>query len=107
VVFFGENVPRARVERCYRLVDEAAALLVLGSSLTVMSGLRFVRHAAKTGKPVLIVNRGETRGDSYADVLVDQPLGLALTGLLTRLAVPAAGPHQGESGAARAHRPNS
>ncbi|MGH8922873.1 MAG: NAD-dependent protein deacetylase [Actinomycetes bacterium] len=90
VVFFGENVPRARVERCYRLVDEAAALLVLGSSLTVMSGLRFVRHAAKTGKPVLIVNRGETRGDSYADVLVDQPLGLALTSLLARLAVAAA-----------------
>ncbi|MEW2499833.1 MULTISPECIES: NAD-dependent protein deacetylase [unclassified Amycolatopsis] len=82
VVFFGENVPRARVERCYRLVDEASAVLVLGSSLTVMSGLRFVRHAAKTGKPVLIVNRGQTRGDAHARVRVDLPLGEALTDLV-------------------------
>ena len=46
-VYFGENVPKERVERAYAMVDEAAALLVAGSSLTVMSGLRFVRHAAK------------------------------------------------------------
>ena len=85
VVFFGENVPRTRVEECYRLVDEAGALLVLGSSLTVMSGLRFVRHAAKAGKPVLIVNHGETRGDQYAAVRVDLPLGRALTELTARL----------------------
>ncbi|MCS7477572.1 NAD-dependent protein deacetylase [Umezawaea endophytica] len=87
VVFFGENVPRARVEECYRLVDAADALLVLGSSLTVMSGLRFVRHAAKVGKRVLIVNRGETRGDSCAAVRVDLPLGQALTDLAGRLGV--------------------
>ncbi|GAA4663090.1 MULTISPECIES: NAD-dependent protein deacetylase [Amycolatopsis] len=86
VVFFGENVPRARVDECYRLVDEANALLVLGSSLTVMSGLRFVRHAAKAGKPVLIVNRGRTRGDEHAAVRVDLPLGQALTTLAERLA---------------------
>ncbi|TCO53638.1 NAD-dependent protein deacetylase [Actinocrispum wychmicini] len=85
VVFFGENVPKPRVEQCYRLVDEANALLVLGSSLTVMSGLRFVRHAAKNGKPVLIVNRGRTRGDEYATVRVDLPLGQALTSLLSLL----------------------
>lgn len=85
VVFFGENVPRPRVERCYRLIDEARALLVLGSSLTVMSGFRFVRYAAKTGKPVLIVNQGETRGDPYAVVRVDLPLGSALTDLVGRL----------------------
>jgi NAD-dependent SIR2 family protein deacetylase len=66
VVFFGENVPKPRVQRCYDLVDAAPALLVLGSSLTVMSGLRFVRHAAKQGKPVVIVNRGTTRGDDLA-----------------------------------------
>jgi NAD-dependent SIR2 family protein deacetylase len=88
VVFFGENVPRPRVEECYRRVDSASALLVLGSSLTVMSGLRFVRHAANAGKPVLIVNRGQTRGDSYASVRVDLPLGQALTSLLRTLAVP-------------------
>jgi NAD-dependent SIR2 family protein deacetylase len=85
VVFFGENVSRERVERCYALVDDADALLVLGSSLTVMSGLRFVRHAARTGKPVLIVNRGVTRGDVHASVLVDLPLGAALTELRERL----------------------
>jgi NAD-dependent SIR2 family protein deacetylase len=85
VVFFGENVPRPKVERCYRLVDEADAMLVLGSSLTVMSGLRFVRRAAGTGKPVLIVNQGPTRGDTYATVRVDLPLGEALTELAARL----------------------
>src|SRR4051812_32742000 len=58
VVFFGENVPKPRVERCFSLIDEARAVLVLGSSLTVMSGFRFVRYAAKAGKEVLIVNQG-------------------------------------------------
>jgi NAD-dependent SIR2 family protein deacetylase len=87
VVFFGENVPRPRVDQCYRLVDAASALLVLGSSLTVMSGFRFVRYAAKADKPVLIVNRGETRGDQYAAVRVDLPLGEALTDLATRCGV--------------------
>ncbi|HJQ48760.1 MAG TPA: NAD-dependent protein deacetylase [Amycolatopsis sp.] len=86
VVFFGENVPKPRVELCYRLVDEARALLVLGSSLTVMSGLRFVQRAARSGKPVLIVNQGLTRGDPHATVRVDRPLGEALTEIVTRLA---------------------
>jgi NAD-dependent SIR2 family protein deacetylase len=71
VVFFGENVPKARVERCYAAIDDADALLVAGSSLTVMSGLRFVRYAAKAGLPVVIVNRGITRGDDLATVKVD------------------------------------
>jgi len=71
VVFFGENVPKERVERCYAAIDEAAALLVAGSSLTVMSGLRFVRYAAKAGLPVVIVNRGPTRGDELATVKVE------------------------------------
>jgi NAD-dependent SIR2 family protein deacetylase len=70
VVFFGENVPADRVARCYAAVDAlaetAGALLVAGSSLTVMSGLRFVRRAAKAGTPVVIVNRGTTRGDPLA-----------------------------------------
>jgi NAD-dependent SIR2 family protein deacetylase len=90
VVFFGENVPRPRVERCYRLLDDARAVLVLGSSLTVMSGFRFVRYAAKAGKPVLIVNQGETRGDSYATLRVDRPLGAALTELTELLGGPGA-----------------
>jgi NAD-dependent SIR2 family protein deacetylase len=85
VVFFGENVPPDRVRQCYELVDDATALLVLGSSLTVMSGLRFVRRAAESGTPVLIVNRGPTRGDRYATTRVDRPLGQALTELTARL----------------------
>ena len=71
VVFFGENVRKEIVERCYRLTDEAEALVVLGSSLQVMSGLRFVRRARANGVPVVIVNRGSTRGDDLADVRVD------------------------------------
>ncbi|MFS8097799.1 NAD-dependent protein deacetylase [Lentzea alba] len=81
VVFFGENVPRPRVEQCYELVDNARSLLVLGSSLTVMSGLRFVRRASAAGLPVVIINRGETRGDPYASLRVDLPLGKSLTSL--------------------------
>nr|WP_225447481.1 NAD-dependent protein deacetylase [Streptacidiphilus sp. PB12-B1b] len=88
VVFFGENVPQPRVQQCYALVDSASALLVLGSSLTVMSGLRFVRRAAGNGIPVAIVNQGPTRGDRYASVTVDLPLGAALTRLAAELAQP-------------------
>ena len=71
VVFFGETVPADRVRASYAAVDTADALLVAGSSLTVMSGLRFVRHAAKAGKPVAIVNRGSTRGDPMATLKLD------------------------------------
>jgi len=71
VVYFGETVPRARVTRSYRMVNEAGALLVAGTSLTVMSGLRFIRHAARAGKPVVIINRGETRGDPYATLRLE------------------------------------
>jgi NAD-dependent SIR2 family protein deacetylase len=81
VVFFGENVPRPRVDACYALVEAATSLLVLGSSLTVMSGLRFVRRAAALGTPVAIVNQGETRGDPLAAVKVEAPLGPLLTAL--------------------------
>lgn len=87
VVFFGENVPAPRVHHCYDLVDAAAALLVLGSSLTVMSGLRFVRRAARRGIPVAIVNQGATRGDPLATVRLDVPLGATLTGLAADLGV--------------------
>jgi NAD-dependent SIR2 family protein deacetylase len=88
VVFFGENVPPRRVERCRALVREATSLLVLGSSLTVMSGLRFVRQAAEADKPVLIVNRDPTRGDRHALARVSVPLGAALTGVADRLGIP-------------------
>lgn len=69
VVFFGENVPADRVAQCYAAVEGLGtdgALLVAGSSLTVMSGLRFVKRAAAGGTPIVIVNRGPTRGDALA-----------------------------------------
>jgi NAD-dependent SIR2 family protein deacetylase len=71
IVYFGENVPKARVDEAYSLVDGADALLVAGSSLTVHSGYRFVRHAAALGIPIAIINRGRTRGDDVATVKID------------------------------------
>jgi NAD-dependent SIR2 family protein deacetylase len=85
VVFFGETVPAERVAACFSLVDHAGTLLVLGSSLTVMSGYRFVLHAAKHGIPVAIVNSGATRGDGKADLRLDAPLGQVLPALADRL----------------------
>lgn len=71
VVFFGENVPKERVLHAQAAVDATEALLVVGSSLTVMSGLRFVRQAAKRSIPVVIVNRGVTRGDDLATYKIE------------------------------------
>ncbi len=79
VVFFGETVPAERVARCFALLEGSAGLLVLGSSLTVMSGYRFVLRAAKLGLPVAIVNQGATRGDDRAELLLDAPLGPVLS----------------------------
>ena len=82
VVFFGENVPPERARACYAMVERASSLVVLGSSLTVMSGLRYVRHAAKLDLPVVIVNQGSTRGDPHATATLDAPLGQVLTALV-------------------------
>ncbi|WP_424809587.1 NAD-dependent protein deacetylase [Rhodococcus sp. 27YEA15] len=82
IVYFGESVPKERVARAYNLVESADALLVAGSSLTVMSGLRFVRFAAKEAKPIVIVNRGRTRGDEFADLTLDIGCTEALSALM-------------------------
>ena len=71
IVYFGESVPKDIVEQAYSLVQESDALLVAGSSLTVFSGYRFVRHASARKIPVSIINRGPTRGDDLATVKVD------------------------------------
>ena len=86
IVYFGESVPKQVVDQAYSLVDEAEALLVAGSSLTVFSGYRFVRHAAARGIPVAIVNRGRTRGDELATVKVDGGCSELLTLLVNELA---------------------
>jgi NAD-dependent SIR2 family protein deacetylase len=85
VIFFGENVPPARVQQCYGLTERASMLLVLGSSLTVLSGYRFVRHAAKFEIPVAIINHGVTRGHEHALLTFDAPLGPTLTALVRSL----------------------
>ena len=78
VVFFGENVPRERVERCRQGLAASDALLVVGSSLMVFSGFRFAREAAALGKPIAIVNSGRTRADDLASVRITSDCGSAL-----------------------------
>ena len=87
VVFFGENVPKSTVSFCFATVAGAASLLVLGSSLTVQSGLRFVRRAHADGIPVAIVNRGATRGDPLADLRIDAGCSPTLGALLAALSL--------------------
>ncbi|HET7397984.1 MAG TPA: Sir2 family NAD-dependent protein deacetylase [Intrasporangium sp.] len=85
VVFFGESVPKSLVERCFALVESAGALLVLGSSLSVMSGYRFVRRAAARGIPVAIVTKSATRGDAEATIRLHESLGDTLAALRSAL----------------------
>jgi NAD-dependent protein deacetylases, SIR2 family len=81
VVFFGEQVPLARVEFASELVQQAEAIVVAGSSLTVNSGLRLVKQAKKLDLPVVILNLGDTRADSLANV----KLNASTTDLLKEL----------------------
>ena len=85
VVFFGESVPPEKVVYAMRRVDEADALLVIGSSLTVWSGFRFVKRAAERGLPIAIVNIGPTRGDELATLKIEERCGEALTRAVQRL----------------------
>ncbi|MCP1728029.1 NAD-dependent SIR2 family protein deacetylase [Natronospira proteinivora] len=80
VVFFGENVPATRVTRIRDALAESDAVVVVGSSLVVWSGYRFVREAASRGLPVVAVNQGRTR----ADALLTFKLGLDCDQALTR-----------------------
>jgi NAD-dependent SIR2 family protein deacetylase len=86
IVYFGESVPKQRVAQAYSLVDDADALLVAGSSLTVFSGYRFVRHAAAKGMPVAIINRGPTRGDDLATTKIHSGCSEMLVLLVDELA---------------------
>ncbi len=78
VVFFGGSVPRPTLDAAWATFDRAEVLLVVGSSLTVFSGYRFVRRAAEHGVPVAIINRGPTRGDPHAAICVDAVSSTAL-----------------------------
>lgn len=79
VVFFGESVPKEKVEYAMSRVDQADALLVVGSSLTVWSGYRFAKRAHERGAPVAIVNIGPTRADDLASLKIEDQCGFVLT----------------------------
>jgi NAD-dependent SIR2 family protein deacetylase len=85
VVFFGENVPARRVEEAWRLFEEAEALCVVGSSLAVYSGRRFVYRAQKEAMPIGIINLGPTRADELAAAKVEGRLGVILPNLAEAL----------------------
>jgi len=79
VVFFGESVPRHRVEAAMQQLDQAEAVLVVGSSLMVYSGYRFVKAAADAGKPIAAINIGRTRADGLLTLKVSEPCGPSLS----------------------------
>jgi NAD-dependent SIR2 family protein deacetylase len=87
VVFFGDNVPRAVVDEAFGATDAAEVLLVVGSSLAVYSGYRFLRRAVERGTPVVIVNRGPVRGEEHAALKIDAGTGATLDGLVRGLAI--------------------
>jgi NAD-dependent SIR2 family protein deacetylase len=82
VVFFGERVPADRVQRAFAALEEADAMLVVGSSLMVYSGYRFAQAAALAGKPLAAVNLGRTRADDLLTLKVTERCGDALAFLL-------------------------
>jgi len=85
VVFFGGSVPRPRVQQISDAIERADALLVVGSSLNVFSGFRFCRQAHRQGKPLAIINRGQTRADELAEVKVSADCEDSLTQLANSL----------------------
>ena len=87
VVFFGESVPRERVEQAQQALARADAVLVAGSSLMVYSGYRFAQAAAAQGKPIVAVNIGRTRADPLLTLKLQQPVGAALMALNDQLGV--------------------
>jgi len=85
VVFFGENVPKPRIDDAYRALAESDALLVVGSSLMVFSGYRFAHRAAELAKPVVIINNGLTRADTLAALKLQGECGALLDAAMTDL----------------------
>ena len=86
VVFFGDNVPRPIVDEAFAAMDAANLLLVVGSSLAVYSGYRFLRRAIERGTPVAIVNRGPVRGEEHAALKIEASTGATLDALAKALA---------------------
>jgi NAD-dependent SIR2 family protein deacetylase len=87
VVFFGESVPRSRVELACQRLQEADALLVVGSSLMVFSGYRFCRTAREQKKPIVAINLGRTRADGELTLKIEDRCGKVLSALIERLSL--------------------
>jgi NAD-dependent SIR2 family protein deacetylase len=87
VVFFGEGVPRERVDDAVGSLKQADAMLVIGSSLMVYSGFRFCEWADTMGKPIAAINLGRTRADHLLAVKIERPCAEALASLLERLGI--------------------
>jgi NAD-dependent SIR2 family protein deacetylase len=85
VVFFGDNVPRERVQSATQAIERASGLLVVGSSLMVYSGFRYADQAHRAGKPVLAINQGITRADGLLTAKVEMDCGEALEQLCRSL----------------------
>ena len=83
VVFFGENVPKDRVETAMAHLDRTDAMLIVGSSLMIYSGFRFAQRAASGGKPIAAINMGKTRADDLLSVKIEKPCEEALSFLLS------------------------
>lgn len=85
VVFFGETVPRDRVQQCFDALALADAMLVVGSSLMLYSGFRFIREAQRAGIPIAAINRGKTRADEWLHLKIEQDCGVALKTALDQI----------------------
>jgi NAD-dependent SIR2 family protein deacetylase len=85
VVFFGEFVPREKFTEASALMQSAEALLIAGSSLIVNSGIRLLEQANRRKVPIVIINRGVTKGDNRATVKIDAGTSETLVSLLERL----------------------
>lgn len=81
VVFFGDNVPRPRVDRVFAALAHSRGLLVIGSSLMVFSGFRFARQAHQANTPLAILTQGRTRADDLASVKFDAPIAPLLAAI--------------------------
>ena len=85
VVFFGENVPKQRVIESFDVLDQADVVLVVGSSLMVYSGYRFVKKALEMNLPIAVVNQGKTRADDLLGLKIERDCGEALTELVAQM----------------------
>ena len=84
-MFFGDNVPKERVQRAAGALERSDALLVVGSSLMVYSGFRFCRYAREWGKPIATLNLGRTRADDITDLKLHARIGETLAAVTAHL----------------------